>query len=297
MEHLHTFIISVFLAGLISFFIPASKNKSNSSPVVNITHNTGSENLSISSEIILSWLNSGQSYIIDQFDSLPIKQVNQLVVLDLPDADTPVSKSSKPDSSSENEDRIVLITPNFWEVVHSIESKQGVLLYRPRNKEKSCRTTSAPCGHYQISAQALKDINCNTPQCKIDRENPAKSLAMSQTLEKINLQRLAKSGYRHLPDYQKYLIHQQGATGIKRILDAQKGRYKLGKKQIRNMANNSSYSYKALRNMGSTLAAQQFLKYWENKWDAEIEMIYDEQLKQQMAIREYLQVASNTQVN
>ena len=45
--------------------------------------------------------------------------------------------------------------------------------------------------------------------------------------------------------------------------------------------------------MGSKVAAKQFLNYWENKWQAEIDMIYDEQYRKQMAIRQYLQVSSN----
>jgi hypothetical protein len=288
MDHLHTIIISVFLAGIISFFIPVSDNNIETSQIITAVNKASVNNTSISLETIQSWLNISKPLTNDH-NNLPIKIANQLIILDLP--------NKKSSAISKNEDRIVLITPKYWEVVHSIESKQGEMLYRPRNKEKSCANTSAPCGHYQISAQALKDIGCTTLQCKMDRENLKKSLAMSQTLENINLNRLAKKGYNHFPDYQKYLIHQQGATGIKLILDAQDGRYELGKKLIKNMANNSSYSFKNLKSMGSKLAAQQFLGYWENMWDAEIEMIFDKQLKQQMAIRQYLLVANNTQTN
>ena len=286
MEHLHTLTISIFLAGIISFFLPASeKNSSSSQKVTTVTTNHST----ISAEVIVSWLDSSNLDSNSLGNDLPIIVVNKLVVLDLP--------KSNNISSHANEDRIVLISPKYWEIVHSIESKQGEMLYRPRNKEKSCVKTSSPCGHYQISAQALEDIGCTSAQCKMDRENPETSLTMSKKLEQKNLQRLAKKGYSHLPDYQKYLIHQQGATGIALILDAQEGRYELGKKLLKNMANNSSYSYKRLKNMGSKLAAHQFLSYWGNKWSSEIDLIFAKQLKQQMAIREYLQVASNTVIN
>ena len=286
MEHLHTLTISIFLAGIISFFLPASeKNSSSSQKVTTVTTNHST----ISAEVIVSWLDSSNLDSNDLRNDLPIIVVNKLVVLDLP--------KSNNISSHANEDRIVLISPKYWEIVHSIESKQGEMLYRPRNKEKSCVKTSSPCGHYQISAQALEDIGCTSAQCKMDREDLKASLTMSKKLEQKNLQRLAKKGYSHLPDYQKYLIHQQGATGIALILDAQEGRYELGKKLLKNMANNSSYSYKRLKNMGSKLAAHQFLSYWGNKWSSEIDLIFAKQLKQQMAIREYLQVASNTVIN
>ena len=297
MEHLHTFIISIFLAGIISYFIPVTNNNETSQIITAVNNSTSVNRVSISPETIQSWLNTSKPLTDSYHDNLPLKVANQLVVLDLRNKKSTSISNTNTNTNTNNEDRIVLITPKYWEVVHSIESKQGEMLYRPRNKEKSCANTSAPCGHYQISAQALKDIGCTALQCKIDRENLKKSLAMSQTLENINLKRLAKKGYNYFPDYQKYLIHQQGATGIKLILDAQDGRYELGKKLIKNMANNSSYSYKGLKNMGSKLAAQQFLGYWENMWDAEIEMIFDKQLKQQMAIREYLLVANNTQTN
>lgn len=290
MEHLHTFIVSIVLAGIISFFIPISENNEKRSQIILAVNNTTSINDKfISSELILSWLNTGMSLSADHSDSLPIKIANQIMVLDL--------SSNSRTSILSDINKIVLITPKYWEVVHSIESKQGEMLYRPRNKERSCVNTSAPCGHYQISTQALKDIGCITQQCKIDRESLPKSLAMSKTLENLNLKRLANKGYSHLPDFQRYLIHQQGATGIKLILEAQKGQYELGKRLIKNMANNSSYSYKVLKSMGSKLAAQQFLSYWENKWDTEIEMLFDQQLKQKMAAREYLQIASNTTTN
>lgn len=171
-------------------------------------------------------------------------------------------------------DKLSASQPDFWATLYSVESKQGARLYRPRNKSMHCATTPAPCGHFQLSLQALKDIGCSTTQCMKDRENYAKSLAMSQKLQAINQKRLEKKGFtRKLPDYQRYLIHQQGAFGLKRIIAAKEGKGVLSKTVFKNMANNSSYSVKKLKNMGSKLAAKTFLQYWKKKWDNEKELI------------------------
>jgi len=159
--------------------------------------------------------------------------------------------------------------PDFWTTLHSVESKQGRLLYRPSNKNRNCDTTSAPCGHHQLSLQALKDISCITKQCKRDREDFQKSLAMSKQLQAINDKRLKKAGYTDLPEYQRYLIHQQGASGLKRIIASSKGNKLLSRNLKKNMAGNSPYSYRTLRKMGSKLAAKKFLQHWEEKWQNE----------------------------
>ena len=169
--------------------------------------------------------------------------------------------------------------PDFWTTLHSVESKQGKLLYRPSNKNRNCDTTSAPCGHHQLSLQALKDISCLTKQCKRDRENFQKSLAMSKKLQAINDKRLKKAGYSNLPEYQKYLIHQQGASGLKRIIASSKGSKLLSRNLKKNMAGNSPYSYRTLRKMGSKLAAKKFLQHWEEKWQKEKVLIGDIQVK------------------
>ena len=164
--------------------------------------------------------------------------------------------------------------PDFWSTLYSVESKQGARLYRPRNKAKSCAYTKAPCGHHQLSLQALKDIGCNSLQCRKDRENYAKSLAMSQRLQAINQKRLEKKGIKGtLPEYQRYLIHQQGAYGLKKIIAARDGKQTLSKAIFRHMANNSTYSFRSLKKMGSKLAAEKFLQHWKNKWDNEKELI------------------------
>ena len=41
---------------------------------------------------------------------------------------------------------------------------------------------------------------------------------MSKKLLAKNKQRFNKQGYTKLEDYQKYLIHQQGASGLKTLL-------------------------------------------------------------------------------
>ncbi len=162
---------------------------------------------------------------------------------------------------------------DYWKTLYSVESKQGLLLYRPRNKSRNCATTLGPCGHHQLTAKALLDIGCKSSQCRKNREDFNKSLKMSKKLDKLNNKRLAKTGYNNLPEYQKYLIHQQGAAGIRTIFSAKKGTKKLSKTILKNMANNSSYSYHQLKKMGSQLAAKNFLAFWQKKWEDEKKLI------------------------
>lgn len=176
-------------------------------------------------------------------------------------------------TKKERENNRILAKVGYWDTVHSIESKQGKLLYRPRNKSRSCTYTTAPCGHHQLTVQALKDIGCNSIQCRKDRLNYSKSLKMSKQLLALNEKRLKKNGYQNLEDYQRYLIHQQGASGIKVILGATKGKKLLNKHIKKNMANNSPYSYRQLTRMGSRLAAKIFLSHWKSKWEKEKQLV------------------------
>ena len=190
----------------------------------------------------------------------------------------------------------VISEPDYWTTLYSVETKQGSRLYRPRNKYKNCSTTSSPCGHHQLSVQALKDIGCTSKQCKKDREDFAKSLFMSKQLQAVNTMRLNKAGFSDLPEYQQYLVHQQGASGIKRIIAAVKGKKKLSNKIKHNMANNSPYSFASLRKMSSKQAAKKFLQHWKQKWDDEKDLIRVSQLnlKTHKLLNEYeLNIALN----
>ena len=158
---------------------------------------------------------------------------------------------------------------DYWTTVHSIESKQGKLLFRPTNKERNCTNTLGPCGHHQLTVQALKDIGCGSKQCRIDRLDYDKSLTLSKKLLALNEKRLQKNGITRLEDFQRYLIHQQGANGIKNILAATEGKKSLSKEIKKNMANNSPYSFKQLKRMGSVQAAKSFMKHWKSKWAKE----------------------------
>ncbi len=157
-------------------------------------------------------------------------------------------------------------TMSYWETVYALESSSGKRLYRRSNKSRSCKWTNTPCGHYQLSIVALKDIGCTSLKCRSARADYKKSLAMSKKLEEINTKRLKKFGFNNLPDYQKYLVHQQGSAGIKIILKALKGKKTLSKNMLKMMANNSPYSYKYLRRQGSRGAARKFLHFWKEKW-------------------------------
>ncbi len=165
------------------------------------------------------------------------------------------------------ENKVPSEQPDYWKTLYAVESSQGLLLYRPRNKAKHCASTPGPCGHHQLTVKALRDIGCVTARCKKDREDFQKSLQMSKQLEQLNLKRLSRNGYSNIPDYQKYLIHQQGANGLKSILSAAQGKQKLSRKTLKNMANNSSYSYQSLKKLGNKQAALTFLTYWQNKWE------------------------------
>jgi len=161
----------------------------------------------------------------------------------------------------------------YWQTVYSIESKQGKLLYRPRNKARNCNYTLGPCGHHQLTVQALRDIGCKSLQCRKDRLDYQKSLKLSKKLLALNEKRLKKDGLTNLQGYQKYLIHQQGANGIKNIIAATKGKKELSKTIKKNMANNSPYSYRQFKRMGSKIAAKKFMQHWERKWMSEKRLI------------------------
>lgn len=163
--------------------------------------------------------------------------------------------------------------PNYWRTLHSVESKQGAIMYRPRNRSKSCSRTKGPCGHHQLTVRALRDIGCKGARCKKDRENYSKSLQMSKKLLRLNEKRLQMEGLDNLPEYQKYLIHQQGAAGISAIITASLGNRHLSRKIARNMANNSPYSYKSLKKMGSKRAAKVFLSFWKSRWEHEKRLV------------------------
>ena len=154
--------------------------------------------------------------------------------------------------------------PNYWAIVHEIESKSGANLIRKVDRAKgttNCRYSSSPIGHFQLSKDALKDIG------QWNKSGRAKRCNYSASLEQAKAYKVITDGYgcSHLKGYQSYLIHQEGCSGIKKIIKAKNVRkYKLPKQIIRNMANNSPYSIKTLRKTGG---AKKFLKYWERKWD------------------------------
>ncbi len=247
MESLSTFI-KLYILSIIVFLIPSSNYVGNQQSIIG------------SVEVDIDGLN--QNILDSDFELEAILN------------NTITSKTLEIDPEAESEsEQVSQIKPDFWTTLHSIESKQGRLLYRPSNHSKNCKTTPAPCGHHQLSLQALKDISCTTKRCMTDRENFKRSLAMSKKLQAINDKRLAKAGFTKLPEYQEYLIHQQGATGLKIILAASQGKKLLNKNIKKNMAGNSPYSYNNLKKFGSTLAARKFLQYWEKKWNNEKKLI------------------------
>ncbi|WP_299876012.1 hypothetical protein [uncultured Cocleimonas sp.] len=246
-----------------------SRNKSRKTDQIVSTSDIENENIVAETTFIFSKPTEVAPNVLTSNVSLPVtsKTIKQNIKLD-----TKLSKIAK---------------VGYWDTVHSIESKQGKLLYRPRNKSRSCTYTTSPCGHHQLTVQALKDIGCKSIQCRKDRLNYSKSLAMSKKLLAKNEKRLKKNGYENLEDYQRYLIHQQGATGIKVILGATKGEKLLNKTIKKNMANNSPYSYRQLNRMGSRLAANIFLSHWKSKWEKEKQLVAGVTLASNQTSKDY----------
>jgi len=206
----------------------------------------------------------------------PTKSANKVIVAHLIKCKSNKTKSNTvvAKTGTKVEKKTVQQAPRlkkeYWTKLHFIESSAGKKLYRKRNKARSCKWTTTPCGHHQLSVRALKDIGCTSLKCRSAREDYKKSLSMSQQLAKINSVRMKKKGYKTLPDYQRYLVHQQGAYGLGKILDAKNGKKNLSKKTLRYMANNSPFSYKNLRRAGSKGAARKFLHFWKEKWDVKM---------------------------
>jgi len=265
MESLPTYTRTYILSA-VAFLIPAASSMTYSQ---NFTDN-------IANKSPIDFDEQSQGSIDSDFNLEAVaqtkaKEINAVTIAEIVDIDTESSYFLFP---IEAENKFTArIKPNFWTTLHSIESKQGKLLYRPNNKSRNCDTTSSPCGHHQLTRQALKDISCASNQCMKDREDFQKSLVMSKKLQALNDKRLTKAGYTNLPEYQRYLIHQQGATGLKIILGASQGEKLLSRNMKKNMASNSPFSYKKLRRFGSKLAAEKFLKHWEEKWQDEKDLV------------------------
>ena len=259
MESLSTFI-KIYILSIAAFLIPSANDTSNQLLI-----------LSNSKIDIDGFIQNTSDSDFELADKTNNHTANKIAYIDI-ENETAYFQFSSPSKDEKTYDDIQ-IKPSFWTTLYSIESKQGRLLYRPSNQSKNCKTTSAPCGHHQLSLQALKDISCTSKKCMSDREDFKKSLAMSKKLQAINDKRLAKAGLTRLPEYQEYLIHQQGAAGLKIILAASQGRKVLNRNIKRNMAGNSPYSYKQLKKLGSKLAAKKFLQHWEKKWQNEKKLV------------------------
>ncbi len=261
MESLSTFI-KIYILSITTFLIPSANYTNNQQPTI---HN---------SEIDIDGFISNTSTSDFELEDKINNHISSKVVnSDIENEITYFQFSHQPQYTKLPKTQSIQIEPDFWTTLYSIESKQGKLLYRPSNKNKNCKTTSSPCGHHQLSLQALKDISCTSKRCMTDRNDFEKSLAMSKKLQALNNKRLVKAGLIQLPEYQQYLIHQQGAAGLKIILAASQGRKLLNRNIKENMAGNSPYSYKKLKKLGSKLAAKKFLQHWERKWQNEKKLV------------------------
>jgi hypothetical protein len=148
----------------------------------------------------------------------------------------------------------------FWDKMHQIESLGGMLKYQ--GDDKDCKTTRRYCGHFQIGYEALKDINCTSAQCKADRDDYDKSLAMAKQILKKKLARFEVA-----ENWLKYTLYQQGANGLKEVHRAAKGQVKLSKAALKRLARNSMYTVRELKMLGSKKAAKSYLNEWKKRWD------------------------------
>ena len=159
-----------------------------------------------------------------------------------------------------NYQKVAYQDDRYWKTLEEIESKSGKMLYR--KGDKSCATTKKACGYHQLTWMALKDIGCTSKDCLLNREVYSKSLQMAKKYETV-LKRYGCS----FDDYRRYLCWQMGASGISRIIKASKGKENLPRKIIRNMANNSLYTYRELRFLGSKKASISFLREWRERFE------------------------------
>lgn len=180
---------------------------------------------------------------------------------------TSTSGATSPGSVAQKTVNPAQKSKEYWTVLHALESSSGKRIYKRSNRARSCQWTKSPCGHHQLSYIALKEIGCTSLKCRKAREDFDQSLKMSKQLQVINKKRLKRLGHSNLPDYQIYLAHQQGVSGISRILHAASGKKNLTRKNYRYMAANSPFNSRHLKRLGSRKAAQKFLDFWENRWN------------------------------
>lgn len=157
------------------------------------------------------------------------------------------------------------VTEAWWATLLNIESGGGKNRYRPKNKNKNCKTTSAACGHHQLTKIALKDINCKPiTKCMANRDN----YQLSQQMANQYNNKLTKYGAT-VGGWKRYVWWNQGPSA-KIIFNASKGKAKLNKVIRENMANNSPYSIKQYKSWGSTKGAKKFLAYRKKAWERKV---------------------------
>ena len=160
----------------------------------------------------------------------------------------------------------VKTSEQYWATLLNIESGGGKNRYRPKNKSYNCKTTKGACGHHQLTEIALADIKMckgKLSQCKANRDNYQTSQIMANAYDK----KLTVSyGCHFNGGWVRYVCWQQGPSAMK-IFKASQGKTKLSNGILRNIANNSPYSYKKLKRWGSEKSAIKFLNYLALKWD------------------------------
>ena len=155
---------------------------------------------------------------------------------------------------------------DWWMTLINIESAGGQNTYRPQNTSGTCANRVEACGVHQLTKIALQDLDmCKTriSQCMKDRDDFQQSQVMANAYAYLLIHRYKcnpKQG--HL----KYVCWNQGPSAVKIFSAVTKGT-KLGDAVLKNMANNSAYSFNQLKNWGSKKAATKFLEYRRIIWN------------------------------
>jgi hypothetical protein len=161
----------------------------------------------------------------------------------------------------------VHVKESFWSTLKNIESAGGKNRYRPQNKTQSCAGRTEACGVHQLTKVALQDIPMckgKLNQCMRDRDNYQKSQVMANAY----LKRLIEDYNCHFDiGWKDYLCWNMGSDGAKKIFKAAEGKSILPRSILKNMANNSPWSFKTLNSWGSKYAATKFLEYRRQVWN------------------------------
>ena len=153
-------------------------------------------------------------------------------------------------------------------LIHSIESTNGTNLYRPG--DTSCASTTKPCGHHQLSVQALKQVGYGHENYWLLRT----SLQWSQQRAQEYIDWLSKH-YSLSTITQLYLAYNQGGGGIRTVINVSKGIGRLGATRSNILGNIPSSKMKVWSTYSDRRLANAFLQHWEAHIQRKLRSIYE----------------------